>query len=169
MDRNLFVCNYRAYFPIDNDDGSNSYLQTNNFLLWGGSKTLMGYNKHFINNSFVYADYSPVEYAETTLGLGRPSEERLRRRRGGGGMLGNGYSSCASSIASYPFIEEGLDGCYQDGLRGGCQEQWYNNTCIVQSPDAVRLICVCVCVCARARARAPFFCIFSYLPPLSLS
>jgi hypothetical protein len=48
MDRNLFVCNYRAFFPIDNDDGSNGYIQTNNFLLWGGTKTLMGYNKHFI-------------------------------------------------------------------------------------------------------------------------
>lgn len=42
MDQNLFVCNYRAYFPIDNDDGSNAYVQTRNFLLWGGAKNLMG-------------------------------------------------------------------------------------------------------------------------------
>jgi len=115
MDRNLFTCNYRAYFPIDNDDGSNSYLQTNNFLLWGGSKTLMGYNKHFINNTFVYVDYSPVMHAENALGLGAPAEK-----------LGNGYSVCATSIASAPFIAEGKE---------GYQEQWWNNTCIASSPD----------------------------------
>ena len=52
MDQNLFVCNYRAYFPIDNDDGSNAYVQTRNFLLWGGAKNLMGYNKAFLGNNF---------------------------------------------------------------------------------------------------------------------
>ena len=113
MDRNLFVCNYRAYFPIDNDDGSNGYVQTNNFLLWGGSKTLMGYNKHFINNSFVYVDYTP---ATSPAG----------RALGGPPRVGNGYSSCASSIASYPWRAAGLD---------GLQEQWWNNTCIASSPD----------------------------------
>lgn len=115
MDRNLFTCNYRAYFPTDNDDGSNSYVQTNNFLLWGGSKTLMGYNKHFVNNTFVYVDYAPAQYAENTLGLGAPVEK-----------LGNGYSVCATSIASSPFIADGKE---------GYQEQWWNNSCIASSPD----------------------------------
>lgn len=100
---------------IIQDDGSNSYLQTNNWLLWGGSKTLMGYNKHFINNSFVYVDYSPVTYAEQVLGLGAPVQR-----------LGNGYSVCATSIASAPFIAQG---------KSGFQEQWWNNTCIAGSPD----------------------------------
>jgi hypothetical protein len=120
MDRNLFICNYRAYFPIDNDDGSNSYVQTNNFLLWGGSKTLMGYNKHFINNTFVYADYSPAANGARKLGLTPP--------------LGNGYGVCATSIASYPFIAMG---------KGGLQEQWYNNTCITSSRDAFFEWCAC--------------------------
>ena len=57
MDQNLFVCNYRAYFPIDNDDGSNAYVQTRNFLLWGGAKNLMGYNKAFLSNTFVSAQH----------------------------------------------------------------------------------------------------------------
>lgn len=96
------------------DDGSNTYIQTNNFLLWGGSKTLMGYNKHFINNSFIYVDYTPVQHAERVLGLGPP------------GKLGNGYSVCATSIASYPFIAQGKE---------GFQEQWWNNTCIASSSD----------------------------------
>ena len=78
MDRNLFTCNYRGYFPIDNDDGSNGYVQTNNFLLWGGSKTLMGYNKHFINNTFVYVDFSPAKFAEKMLGLDNGLVARLQ-------------------------------------------------------------------------------------------
>ena len=48
LDRNLLVCNYHCVVPIDNDDGSNGYIETNNWLLWGGTKSLMGYNKHFI-------------------------------------------------------------------------------------------------------------------------
>ena len=113
MDRNLFVCNYGALFPIDYDDGSNGYVQTNNFLLWGGTKTLMGYNKLFINNTFVYVDYTP---ATSPAG----------RALGGPPRLGNGYNSCAASIASYPWRAAGLD---------GLQEQWWNNTCIASSPD----------------------------------
>ena len=85
----------------------------------------MGYNKHFINNTFVYADYSPVEYAEKVLRLGKPV---VREK------LGNGYSSCASSIVSFPFIAAGLV---------GFQEQWWNNTCIVNSPDQVRVCVFC--------------------------
>lgn len=42
------MCNYHCTLPIDNDDGSNAYVETNNWLLWGGTKSLMGYNKHFI-------------------------------------------------------------------------------------------------------------------------
>ena len=75
----------------------------------------MGYGKRFINNSFVYVDYSPVAYAEGALALGAPVPR-----------LGNGYSVCATSIASAPFLAQGLR---------GYQEQWWNNTCIAASPD----------------------------------
>ena len=36
--QNLFMNNYHFSSPIDNDDGSNNYIETQNFLLWGGSK-----------------------------------------------------------------------------------------------------------------------------------
>jgi hypothetical protein len=42
------MCNYHCTLAIDNDDGSNAYVGTNNFLLWAGTKSLMGYDKHFI-------------------------------------------------------------------------------------------------------------------------
>lgn len=70
----------------------------------------MGYNKHFINNTFVFADYSPV---------GRAAAKVLGQR-----PLGNGYSSCATSIASYPWGANGVS---------GHQDQWWNNTCIAAS------------------------------------
>ena len=134
MDRNLFICNYRAYFPIDNDDGSNGYVQTNNFLLWGGTKTLMGYNKHFFNNTFVYVDYAPIASTAAKM-LGGPPR--------------NGYSSCASSIASYPWREEGLD---------GKQEQWWNNTCIASSSSSFFNV---------RRGRDPASHIYTIYPPQS--
>ena len=106
-------------------------MQTNNFLLWGGSKTLMGYNKHFVNNTFVFADYSPAANGARRLGLTPPP-----------GPLGNGYGSCASSIASYPFIAMG---------KAGLQEQWWNNTCIASSADAF----FDWCACQRPNGRCP--------------
>jgi len=60
LDRNLFMCNYHCTLPIDNDDGSNSYIVTNNWLLWGGTKSLMGYNKHFIVSLPIVAAGSTV-------------------------------------------------------------------------------------------------------------
>ena len=76
----------------------------------------MGYNKLFLNNSFVFVDYTPAQYAERVLGLGPQAPRKL----------GNGYSVCATSIASSPWIAQGKE---------GFQEQWWNNTCIASSPD----------------------------------
>ena len=134
MDRNLLTCNYHCVVPIDNDDGSNTYVETNNVLLWGGSKSLMGYNKHFIvstergvsiaitshniilssscqNNSFVYVDYTPAVYAH----------EHMDLRLGGGAGFEPKPGICAATIASSPFAASGL------------QDQWWNNTCIASS------------------------------------
>jgi hypothetical protein len=83
-------------------------VQTNNFLLWGGSKTLMGYNKHFINNSFVYVDYSPSSVRGERPGSGCP------RGEAGQWVLG----VCATSIASSPFLD-----LWQGGLPGAVVEQ----------------------------------------------
>ena len=38
IDGNYFVNNYHSTWPIDHDDGSNSWVATNNLLLWGGFK-----------------------------------------------------------------------------------------------------------------------------------
>jgi hypothetical protein len=132
MDQNLFTCNYRAYYPIDNDDGSNAYIQTRNFLLWGGAKSLMGYNKAFLSNTFVYVDFTPVESARRlaaargfSLGEDTPAMRAkypaaLRPRRGALGV-GNGVSTCTSSVAPWPSAQLGL------------ADQFRDNTCIASS------------------------------------
>ena len=38
ISRNFFINNYHSTWPIDHDDGSNSFLDTFNFLPWGGAK-----------------------------------------------------------------------------------------------------------------------------------
>jgi hypothetical protein len=56
--------------PIDHDDGSNGYVDTKNVLLFGGSKTLMGYNKHTIDNAMVYVDYLPSLHSTALARVG---------------------------------------------------------------------------------------------------
>lgn len=123
LDHNLFLSNYRSYYPIDNDDGSNTYLQTENFLLWGGAKSLMGYNKQFIGNTYVYVDYSPIVQPANKklwlLGIG-PSMQRQRELQLAP-PLANGVSVCTSSIAPYPFASAGLADAFRQ------------NTCIASS------------------------------------
>ena len=36
--RNFFITNYHSVYPVDHDDGSNSYKDSLNFLPWGGAK-----------------------------------------------------------------------------------------------------------------------------------
>ena len=74
----------------------------------------MGYNKHFINNTFVFADYTPSFGLTAQKFLGEKRREKI----------GNGYGVCATSIASYPWGDAGVT---------GHQEQWWNNTCITAS------------------------------------
>ena len=102
--------NYRSSWPIDNDDGSNGcerggalgawlldrntcrsafhflrrYIESNNFLLWGGSKQYLGFNKHMLSNIYVYADYrwaaerSVFAIAPSSEGPARPSRSQPR-------------------------------------------------------------------------------------------
>ena len=131
MDQNLFICNYRAFYPIDNDDGSNSYVQTRNVLLWGGAKNLMGYNKQFIGNAYIYSDFTPATTsavralplplaADTPAMRAKYPVELSPMRRGGLGS-GNGVGVCANSIAPWPAASLGL------------ADQFRNNTCIVSN------------------------------------
>ncbi len=119
VDSNLLVSNYFSTFGLDSDDGSNGYVVTNNFVLYSGSKSLMGYNKHFINNTYAYVDFYPAMHATPYLGTG------------GGAGAGAGESllwppeskplACSANLATAPFTASGL------------QDQWWNNTCIANS------------------------------------
>ncbi len=121
------------------------------FLCCALARAPVGYNKHFVNNTFVYADYSPAVHRARKLGRtaplsapewppssssGRMGDELGDERRAAAVLAsphadaygnGNGYGTCASSIASFPFIALGKE---------GLQEQWWNNTCIASSEGA---------------------------------
>ena len=152
MNQNLMICNYNAFFPIDNDDGSNAYVQTRNFLLWGGAKSLMGYNKAFLGNTFVYVDYTPVTTAavralQLPSGEGTPAMQAkypraLSSQPGGGLGSGNGYGSCTSSIAPWPSANLDL------------ADQFRNNTCIATSKSQFYDWCVRAQLVLRARPAA---------------
>ena len=106
---NLWVSNYFSTIPADHDDGSNGYVDTSNVLLWGGSKSLMGYNKHHVGNAMVYVDYSPA------LHLPRATRQRLRW----------------SAPESKPPMCSGM--IVPTPAAPGAAEVWQNNTCIATS------------------------------------
>ena len=54
--RNFIICNYHSIYPIDHDDGSCCYHDTHNYLVYGGYKNYIGYNKIVKYNVYIYPD-----------------------------------------------------------------------------------------------------------------
>ena len=54
--RNFIISNYHSTFPLDHDDGSCYYLDTYNFMVYGGFKNYLGHSKIVQNNVYVYPD-----------------------------------------------------------------------------------------------------------------
>ena len=54
--RNFLISNYHSTFPLDHDDGSCYYLDTYNFMVYGGFKNFLGHSKIAQNNVYVYPD-----------------------------------------------------------------------------------------------------------------
>ena len=63
---NFFINHYHSRWPIDHDDGSCYYLDTLNFLVFGGYKNFLGHSKIFKSNIYVYPDYSDEQTYSTT-------------------------------------------------------------------------------------------------------
>ena len=105
---NLWVANYYASVPIDHDDGSNGFVDTSNVLLWGGTKTLMGYNKHHIGNAMVYVDLNPSLHAPAARSVGWSAPQSKP-------------PMCSGFIVPTPSLP-------------GMHEVWCNNTCISTDP-----------------------------------
>ena len=61
MTRNMVICNYQCTWPIDHDDGSNTYNDTFNVLFYGGAKNFLGHDKHSIANLYIDVDNKPQE------------------------------------------------------------------------------------------------------------
>ena len=102
------MSNYFSTVPCDHDDGSNGYIDTNQVLLWGGTKSLMGYNKHHLRNAMVYVDYSPALHAPAARRVGWSAPEAKP-------------PMCAGMITPTPAVP-------------GLAEVWANNTCIASDP-----------------------------------
>jgi hypothetical protein len=119
LSSNLFVNNYHSSWPIDHDDGSNAYLVQGNFLLWGGSKQYLGFDKHMVGNAYVYADYAPVTLPAVRA-LGLPSGDITKYGVGSQGGLRNGWGVCAMAYGTSDFVAPLID-------------VWRSNTCILQS------------------------------------
>ena len=60
---NLIICNYECTWPIDHDDGSNTYEDSYNVLVYGGAKNYLGHSKRSHHNLYVYPDAKPIEGA----------------------------------------------------------------------------------------------------------
>jgi hypothetical protein len=54
--RNFFFTDNNSVWPIDHDDGSQQYIDYNNFLIYGGFKAYLGHSKRVTNSLYVYPD-----------------------------------------------------------------------------------------------------------------
>ena len=54
LTRNFFIANFHSIWPIDHDDASCCYQDTFNYLVYGGFKNNLGYNKVVMNNVYIY-------------------------------------------------------------------------------------------------------------------
>ena len=112
LNRNLLVSNYFAVVPIDHDDGSNGWVDTENVLLWGGTKNLMGYNKKSVGNAMVYVDYNPSQLL---------AQSAAWAKRLGWSAPEAKPPMCAGYVTAFPAAT-------------GLADAWQNNTCIAASP-----------------------------------
>jgi hypothetical protein len=53
---NFVMSNYHSLWPLDHDDGSCYWVDTNNFLVYGGYKNNLGHSKTTLNNTYIYPD-----------------------------------------------------------------------------------------------------------------
>ena len=65
---NFFISNYYSFVPVDHDDGSCYYLDTDNFFVYGGYKNHLGHTKRVLGNYYIYPDVSGKPYCGTHTG-----------------------------------------------------------------------------------------------------
>lgn len=109
--RNFVINNYNGVWGLCHDDGSNSYVDTYNFLPWSGTKNYLGFNKTSIGNWFIYSDYSPAKVSVLSPHTAAPP------------ALKNGWNACAMS--------------YSGWAMGALADVYMNNTCITTDPGAI--------------------------------
>merc|ERR1712072_1058367 len=54
--RNLVLCNWKCTWPLDHDDGSNNYVDSQNALFFGGAKNFKGHSKRSFGNLYYQPD-----------------------------------------------------------------------------------------------------------------
>jgi hypothetical protein len=106
--RNFFVNNYHSTWPIDHDDGSNSYDDSFNFLAWGGAKQYLGFDKKFVGNFYLYPDANMP-----TAAAGAPLQ-------------------AATGFSPFCYLANGVA-----DFAAARQDSWVNETCIASSPGAL--------------------------------
>ena len=107
INQNFLINNYHSTWPIDHDDGSCYYLDTYNFMVYGGFKNFLGHSKISQNNIYVYPD------AEHLFDTGVPE---------GLGFMSSPF--CAQS-----------EGASRGDAASGWGDVWINNTCIIGNPN----------------------------------
>jgi len=64
--QNLFVGNYHSLWPIDHDDGSCYYTDTENVIAYGGFKNFAGHTVVVTGNLYIYPDAPRPTFNTTT-------------------------------------------------------------------------------------------------------
>jgi hypothetical protein len=95
-------------YCIDHDDGSSSYNDTDNFLVYGGIKFREGIEKHASGNWIMYANGPDVREVPCYLGFLLTSAVSAL----GGGMVGR---ACIANT-TVPLSSSSRGGCHSDSI-----------------------------------------------------
>lgn len=110
---NYFINNYASTWNIDHDDGSNTYVDTDNLLTWGGFKNYLGFYKKALNNFYVYPDASISKGNAPSLARGY-NDKNLDK------LTSGGWPNCVMSFGT-------------QAIGVNLSDVWSNNTCIASS------------------------------------
>ena len=144
--RNLIISNFYSKVPLDHDDGSCFYRDTENVMVFGGTKNFYGNHKMASNSLYIYPEYISVldgagdhsaargRLASARDMLARTRTEMLHKSRAAAGVASNAAAAAAAAAAGLTEIER-LPFCCESlqtnsSEHSGEGDSWINNTCI---------------------------------------
>ncbi|KAK8812318.1 hypothetical protein WA158_007552 [Blastocystis sp. Blastoise] len=111
---NFFIGNYHSIWPLDHDDGSCYYEDSDNILVYGGFKNYLGHSKKATRNVYIYPDAKKADWdVPTSYTYARNNLKKI------------GWDSEPHCLNNYGSVLN----------KSGWNHVWTENICIMKTPE----------------------------------